>query len=180
MFRYCCHLHHFRCNGAQASQASLLHFFFPQSCLLHFSPFSLSLSLSLSHTHTHTHTHTISPPVSLPFAKVLVSECYLQCSNIICMLAILACLAILGNPTSLLSFLHNDSNPTYLFPFCIVTMVPASHGEAFNVLRYEHNQHYDSHMDTFDPKVSHGWPASCLKKRTELEAPKPGLHLLET
>jgi prolyl 4-hydroxylase len=33
-------------------------------------------------------------------------------------------------------------------------MIPASHGEAFNVLRYEQLQHYDSHMDTFDPKVS--------------------------
>eukprot|EP00967_Tisochrysis_lutea_P002923 scaffold3545_cov16-Tisochrysis_lutea.AAC.1 len=32
------------------------------------------------------------------------------------------------------------------------TLIPASHGEPFNVLRYEHNQHYDSHMDTFDPK----------------------------
>lgn len=33
-----------------------------------------------------------------------------------------------------------------------VTLLPPSHGEAFNVLRYEFNQKYDSHMDTFDPK----------------------------
>ncbi|GFH31359.1 Fe2OG dioxygenase domain-containing protein, partial [Haematococcus lacustris] len=33
-----------------------------------------------------------------------------------------------------------------------VTHLPRSHGEAFNVLRYKLGQHYDSHMDTFDPK----------------------------
>jgi hypothetical protein len=33
------------------------------------------------------------------------------------------------------------------------TLLPSSHGEAFNVLHYENDQHYDSHMDTFDPKV---------------------------
>lgn len=32
------------------------------------------------------------------------------------------------------------------------TLLPAGYGEAFNVLRYEDNQHYDSHYDTFDPK----------------------------
>lgn len=32
------------------------------------------------------------------------------------------------------------------------TMLPAQNGEAFNVLRYENMQHYDSHYDTFDPK----------------------------
>jgi prolyl 4-hydroxylase len=32
------------------------------------------------------------------------------------------------------------------------TQIPSSHGEAFNVLRYEHMQHYDSHYDYFDPK----------------------------
>lgn len=31
-------------------------------------------------------------------------------------------------------------------------MVPAANGEAFNVLRYVNHQHYDSHMDSFDPK----------------------------
>jgi prolyl 4-hydroxylase len=34
-----------------------------------------------------------------------------------------------------------------------VTMIPAHHGEAFNVLRYENNQKYDAHLDTFDPKL---------------------------
>ena len=28
--------------------------------------------------------------------------------------------------------------------------MPAGHGEAFNVLRYEDGQHYHSHYDTFD------------------------------
>ncbi|KAG2446239.1 hypothetical protein HXX76_000831 [Chlamydomonas incerta] len=32
------------------------------------------------------------------------------------------------------------------------TLLPADNGEAFNVLHYEHMQHYDSHMDSFDPK----------------------------
>lgn len=30
-----------------------------------------------------------------------------------------------------------------------VTMVPASHGEAFNFLHYENGQHYDAHYDLF-------------------------------
>jgi prolyl 4-hydroxylase len=34
-----------------------------------------------------------------------------------------------------------------------VTMLPRENGEAFNVLQYQHLQHYDSHMDSFDPKV---------------------------
>ncbi|GBF88302.1 hypothetical protein Rsub_01014 [Raphidocelis subcapitata] len=33
-----------------------------------------------------------------------------------------------------------------------VTMLPVSHGEEFNVLRYTAGQHYEAHMDTFDPK----------------------------
>lgn len=33
-----------------------------------------------------------------------------------------------------------------------VTLLPVTHGEAFNVLRYNLNQKYDSHMDTFDPR----------------------------
>ena len=32
-----------------------------------------------------------------------------------------------------------------------VTHIPQSHGEAFNVLRYQLGQKYDSHYDTFDP-----------------------------
>ncbi|CAI0472080.1 unnamed protein product [Linum tenue] len=31
------------------------------------------------------------------------------------------------------------------------TMIPRSHGEAFNVLRYEIGQKYDSHYDAFNP-----------------------------
>ena len=31
------------------------------------------------------------------------------------------------------------------------THIPASHGEAYNVLRYEIGQKYDSHYDMFDP-----------------------------
>lgn len=34
-----------------------------------------------------------------------------------------------------------------------VTHIPVSNGEAFNVLEYQNLQHYDSHMDSFDPKV---------------------------
>eukprot|EP00199_Chlamydomonas_sp_CCMP681_P001660 CAMPEP_0119108132 /NCGR_PEP_ID=MMETSP1180-20130426/13484_1 /TAXON_ID=3052 ORGANISM="Chlamydomonas cf sp, Strain CCMP681" /NCGR_SAMPLE_ID=MMETSP1180 /ASSEMBLY_ACC=CAM_ASM_000741 /LENGTH=364 /DNA_ID=CAMNT_0007093715 /DNA_START=1 /DNA_END=1095 /DNA_ORIENTATION=+ len=32
------------------------------------------------------------------------------------------------------------------------SLLPSVNGEAFNVLRYENGQHYDSHMDSFDPK----------------------------
>ncbi|XP_044481371.1 probable prolyl 4-hydroxylase 9 isoform X1 [Mangifera indica] len=32
-----------------------------------------------------------------------------------------------------------------------VTMIPKTHGEAFNVLRYEIGQKYDSHYDAFNP-----------------------------
>lgn len=34
----------------------------------------------------------------------------------------------------------------------VLTGIPAGHGEPFNVLRYELNQHYDSHYDAFDEK----------------------------
>ncbi|GAX86213.1 hypothetical protein CEUSTIGMA_g13626.t1 [Chlamydomonas eustigma] len=34
-----------------------------------------------------------------------------------------------------------------------VTLLPRENGEAFNVLKYENMQHYDSHMDSFDPKT---------------------------
>lgn len=33
-----------------------------------------------------------------------------------------------------------------------VTRIPVGYGEAFNVLEYQNMQHYDSHMDSFDPK----------------------------
>ena len=36
--------------------------------------------------------------------------------------------------------------------FTAVTGFPAGHGEAFNILRYEHGQHYDSHYDAFPEK----------------------------
>ncbi|XP_031493954.1 probable prolyl 4-hydroxylase 9 isoform X2 [Nymphaea colorata] len=32
-----------------------------------------------------------------------------------------------------------------------VTMIPRSHGEAFNILRYQRGQKYDSHYDVFNP-----------------------------
>uniref|UniRef100_A0A7S3R2Q1 Fe2OG dioxygenase domain-containing protein n=2 Tax=Dunaliella tertiolecta TaxID=3047 RepID=A0A7S3R2Q1_DUNTE len=50
---------------------------------------------------------------------------------------------------------HNDPDGVLAWleeRIAAATLIPASHGEPFNVLRYEHNQHYDSHMDTFDPK----------------------------
>ena len=31
----------------------------------------------------------------------------------------------------------------------VLTGIPAGHGEAFNILRYENGQHYDSHYDAF-------------------------------
>ena len=34
-----------------------------------------------------------------------------------------------------------------------VTLLPRENGEPFNVLKYENGQHYDSHMDSFDPKT---------------------------
>lgn len=34
-----------------------------------------------------------------------------------------------------------------------ISMIPRENGEPFNVLHYENMQHYDSHMDSFDPKV---------------------------
>lgn len=32
----------------------------------------------------------------------------------------------------------------------VLSGIPAGHGEAFNILRYENNQHYDSHYDAFE------------------------------
>lgn len=44
------------------------------------------------------------------------------------------------------------SHPDLLLPCtcCALPLPPCV--QAFNVLKYEHNQHYDSHYDTFDPK----------------------------
>ncbi|GMH40574.1 hypothetical protein BSKO_08478 [Bryopsis sp. KO-2023] len=47
-----------------------------------------------------------------------------------------------------------------------VTMIPAEHGEAFNVLRYDLNQRYDAHYDVFDPE-SYG-PQSSMRIATVL------------
>jgi hypothetical protein len=60
--------------------------------------------------------------------------------------------------TYLTSGMEDDSAPLAWLEerIAAATLLPSSHGEAFNVLHYENNQHYDSHMDTFDPKV---WPA---------------------
>ena len=41
----------------------------------------------------------------------------------------------------------------------VLTGIPAGHGEPFNILRYEQNQHYDSHYDSFDEE-SYGKQAS--------------------
>ena len=41
----------------------------------------------------------------------------------------------------------------------VMTGIPAGHGEAFNVLRYQNGQHYDSHYDAFDEE-SYGKQAS--------------------
>lgn len=41
-------------------------------------------------------------------------------------------------------------SPPALLDLCSGCMCVA---QAFNVLHYENNQHYDSHFDTFDPKV---------------------------
>lgn len=34
------------------------------------------------------------------------------------------------------------------------TRIPVANGEPFNVLKYQLDQHYDSHLDAFDPQVS--------------------------
>lgn len=38
----------------------------------------------------------------------------------------------------------------FLLLAAVLTGIPAGHGEPFNILRYEQNQHYDSHYDSFD------------------------------
>lgn len=49
-----------------------------------------------------------------------------------------------GNPTGALAWVENK--------MAKVTMVPVTHGEAYNVLRYELGQKYNSHYDTFNPE----------------------------
>lgn len=46
-----------------------------------------------------------------------------------------------------------------------ITMLPRENGEPFNVLQYQHMQHYDSHMDSFDPKVGGAWAAAAAGSR---------------
>ncbi|GIL91355.1 hypothetical protein Vretifemale_18957 [Volvox reticuliferus] len=46
------------------------------------------------------------------------------------------------------------------------TLLPADNGEAFNVLHYEKEQHYDSHYDTFDPKEFGPQPSQRTGTRT--------------
>lgn len=48
----------------------------------------------------------------------------------------------------------------------LLTGLPASHGEPFNVLRYQLSQHYDAHYDVFDPE-SYG-PQSSQRMATVL------------
>ena len=56
-----------------------------------------------------------------------------------------------------------------------VTGVPAGHGEAFNVLRYEDGQHYHSHYDTFDAE---GYGAQASQRVRERGAGHGGLFIL--
>lgn len=58
--------------------------------------------------------------------------------------------------TSSGTFLSSDKDPRGILSrierrMADVTHIPQSHGEAFNVLRYQLGQKYDSHYDTFDP-----------------------------
>lgn len=57
--------------------------------------------------------------------------------------------------TSQGTFLSRGQDPDGILAYiedkiAVVTGIPAGHGEAFNVLRYENGQHYDSHYDSFD------------------------------
>jgi prolyl 4-hydroxylase len=59
--------------------------------------------------------------------------------------------------TSKGAFLSRDDDPSGVIAqleerIAAATLLPPSHGEAFNVLRYDEGGHYDSHMDTFDPR----------------------------
>lgn len=57
--------------------------------------------------------------------------------------------------TSQGTFLSRGHDPDGILAYiedkiAVVTGIPAGHGESFNVLKYEHGQHYDSHYDSFD------------------------------
>ncbi|KAG2450234.1 hypothetical protein HYH02_000331 [Chlamydomonas schloesseri] len=57
--------------------------------------------------------------------------------------------------TSKGTFLGGDTSPALTWleqKIAAVTDIPRQNGEFWNVLNYKHTQHYDSHMDSFDPK----------------------------
>ncbi|XP_011001658.1 PREDICTED: probable prolyl 4-hydroxylase 9 [Populus euphratica] len=61
-----------------------------------------------------------------------------------------------GTRTSSGSFVSGSEDETGTLDFiekkiAKATMIPQSHGEAFNILRYEIGQKYDSHYDVFNP-----------------------------
>lgn len=61
--------------------------------------------------------------------------------------------------TSKGTFLGGDSSPALTWlesKIAAVTDIPRQNGEFWNVLNYKHTQHYDSHMDSFDPKGERG------------------------
>eukprot|EP00197_Chlamydomonas_leiostraca_P008009 CAMPEP_0202866064 /NCGR_PEP_ID=MMETSP1391-20130828/7180_1 /ASSEMBLY_ACC=CAM_ASM_000867 /TAXON_ID=1034604 /ORGANISM="Chlamydomonas leiostraca, Strain SAG 11-49" /LENGTH=348 /DNA_ID=CAMNT_0049545977 /DNA_START=31 /DNA_END=1077 /DNA_ORIENTATION=- len=59
--------------------------------------------------------------------------------------------------TSTGTFLSTSQDPDGVLAWieeriAAITLIPRENGEPFNVLHYENMQHYDSHMDSFDPK----------------------------
>lgn len=57
--------------------------------------------------------------------------------------------------TSTGTFLTKHGNPTLDWlekRVAAVSFIPQGNGEAWNILNYRYSQHYDSHMDSFDPK----------------------------
>ncbi|PNH05867.1 hypothetical protein TSOC_007849, partial [Tetrabaena socialis] len=57
--------------------------------------------------------------------------------------------------TSMGTFLNGNSHPALSWledKVAAATFLPKANGEFWNVLNYVETQHYDSHMDTFDPK----------------------------
>ncbi|KAG2442630.1 hypothetical protein HXX76_002715 [Chlamydomonas incerta] len=57
--------------------------------------------------------------------------------------------------TSKGTFLGGDSSPALMWleaKIAAITDIPRQNGEFWNILNYKHTQHYDSHMDSFDPK----------------------------
>ncbi|KAL5788124.1 hypothetical protein ACOSP7_005073 [Xanthoceras sorbifolium] len=69
-----------------------------------------------------------------------------------------------GTRTSSGTFISSSEDKTGILDFiekkiARATMIPQTHGEAFNVLRYEIGQKYDSHYDAFNP-VEYGHQTS--------------------